>query len=38
MTARRRCPPTPGPLEAYAIHVDPLLASVAQRRGFRDYR
>jgi hypothetical protein len=25
------------PLEDYAIQFDPLLASVAQRRGFRDY-
>jgi hypothetical protein len=37
MTARRPCPPAPGPLEDYAIQFDPLLASVAQRRGFRDY-
>jgi hypothetical protein len=37
MTARRPCPPAPGPLEDYATQVDPLLASVAQRRGFRDY-
>jgi DDE superfamily endonuclease len=37
MTARRPCPPAPGPLEAYAARFDPLLASVAQRRGFRDY-
>src|SRR5215207_1645634 len=37
MTTRRRCPPAPGPLESYATQVDPLLASVAQRRGFRDY-
>jgi hypothetical protein len=37
MTARRPCPPAPGPLEAYATQFDPLLASVAQRRGFRDY-
>src|ERR687898_2038406 len=37
MTARRPCPPAPGPLEGYATQFDPLLASVAQRRGFRDY-
>ena len=37
MTARRPCPPAPGPLEDYAAQFDPLLASVAQRRGLRDY-
>jgi hypothetical protein len=37
MTARRLCPPAPGPLEDYATQFDLLLASVAQRRGFRDY-
>jgi SRSO17 transposase len=37
MTARRPCPPAPGPLEDYATQFNPLLASVAQRRGFRDY-
>ena len=37
MTSRRPCPPAPGPLEDYAQRVDPLLASVAQRRGLRDY-
>jgi hypothetical protein len=37
MTARRPCPPAPGPLEGYATQFDPLLASVAQRRGLRDY-
>jgi SRSO17 transposase len=37
MTTRRPCPPAPGPLEDYATQFDPLLASVAQRRGFRDY-
>jgi DDE superfamily endonuclease len=31
------CPPAPGPLEDYATQFDPLLASVAQRRGLRDY-
>src|SRR5215218_7341337 len=37
MATRRPCPPAPGPLEGYATQSDPLLASVAQRRGFRDY-
>src|SRR5215211_2753713 len=37
MTARRPCPPAPGPLEAYATQFDPLLNSLAQRRGLRDY-
>jgi DDE superfamily endonuclease len=37
MTSRRPCPPAPGPLEHYAQQFDPLLASVAQRRGLRDY-
>jgi hypothetical protein len=37
MTARRPCPPAPGPLEDYATQFDPLLVSVAQRRGLRDY-
>jgi DDE superfamily endonuclease len=37
MTIRRACPPAPGPLEDYAQHLDPLLASVAQRRGLREY-
>src|ERR687897_541377 len=37
MTARRPCRPAPGPLEDYAQRFDPLLASVAQRRGLRDY-
>jgi DDE superfamily endonuclease len=37
MTTRRPCPPAPGPLEAYAQQFDPLLLSVAQRRGLRDY-
>src|SRR5215218_8091502 len=37
MTARRPCPPAPSPLEDYATQFDPLLASVAQRRGFGDY-
>jgi hypothetical protein len=37
MTARRPCPPAPGPLEAYAARFDPLLSSLAQRRDLRDY-
>ena len=37
MTARRPCPPAPGPLENYAKQFDLLLASVAQRRGLRGY-
>ena len=37
MTTRRPCPPAPGPLEDYARHFDPLLGSLAQRRGLRDY-
>jgi SRSO17 transposase len=37
MTARRPCPPAPGPLEAFAAAFDDLFHSVAQRRGFRDY-
>jgi hypothetical protein len=38
MTTRRPCPPAPGPLEDYAQRFDPLLASLAQRRGLRGYR
>src|SRR5262249_37982183 len=39
MTARRACPPAPGPgpLEGYAAHFDDLLGTLAQRRGFREY-
>src|SRR6266581_4115663 len=37
MTTRRPCPPAPGPLEVYAARFDPLLGSLAQRRGLRDY-
>jgi SRSO17 transposase len=37
MTTRRPCPPAPGPLEDYAQQFDPLLSSLAQRRGLRDY-
>src|SRR5215210_1303824 len=37
MTARRSCPPAPGPLEDYAQRFDTLFSSLAQRRGLRDY-
>ena len=37
MTARRPCPAAPGPLEDYAAQFDPLLGTLAQRRGFREY-
>jgi hypothetical protein len=37
MTTRRSCPPAPGVLEAYAARFDPLLSSLAQRRGFLGY-
>src|SRR6201996_1452743 len=37
MTARRSCPPAPGPLEEYAARFDDLFTRVAQRRGFREY-
>ncbi|KAA2250727.1 hypothetical protein F0L68_38615 [Solihabitans fulvus] len=37
MTARRPCPPAPGPLEDYAARFDDLLGTLAQRRGFREY-
>jgi hypothetical protein len=37
MTARRPCPPAPGPLEDYAQRFDALFSSLAQRRSFRDY-
>ena len=37
MTARRPCPPAPGPLEEYATHFDPLFHSLAQRHQFRNY-
>ena len=36
MTARRPCPPAPGPPEADAAAFDDLFDSVAQRRGCRD--
>ncbi|MES4909055.1 MULTISPECIES: hypothetical protein [unclassified Streptomyces] len=37
VTARRPCPPAPGPLEEYAARFDRLFSSLAQRRGFREY-
>ncbi len=37
MTARRPCPPAPGPLEDFAVHFDPLFHSLAQRHSFRTY-
>jgi DDE superfamily endonuclease len=37
MTKRLPCPPAPGPLEDYAARFDPLLGSLAQRRGLRAY-
>lgn len=37
VTARRPCPPAPGPLEGYAARFDDLFGSLAQRRGFREY-
>ncbi|MFI1708282.1 IS701 family transposase [Streptomyces griseoruber] len=37
MTARRPCPPAPGPLEDYAAQFDDPFFSLAQRRGFRRY-
>jgi hypothetical protein len=37
MSARRPCPPAPGPLEDYAQRFDAQFSSLAQRRGFRDY-
>src|SRR6266536_1454601 len=37
MTKRQPCPPAPGPLEGYAAQFDPLLGSLAQRRGLRAY-
>jgi hypothetical protein len=39
MTARRPCPPAPGPgpLEEYAARFDDLFFSLAQRRGAREY-
>jgi hypothetical protein len=37
MTERLPCPPASGPLEDYAARFDPLLGSLAQRRGLRAY-
>ena len=37
MTRRVPCPPAPAPLEAYVQQFDDLVASLAQRRAFRDY-
>ena len=37
MTTRRACPPAPGPLEGYAAGFDEVFATLAQRRGFREY-
>jgi DDE superfamily endonuclease len=37
MTARLTVAPAPGPLEEFADEFDPLFASYAQRRSFRDY-
>lgn len=37
MTARRPCPPAPGPLEDYAVQFDSLFHSLAQRHNFRIY-
>jgi DDE superfamily endonuclease len=37
MTQRLPCPAAPGPLEGYAARFDDLFASLAQRRGFREY-
>ena len=37
MSKRLPCPPAPGPLEEYAKSFDHLFATLAQRRGFREY-
>jgi hypothetical protein len=37
MSKRLPCPPAPGPLEDYAQNFDELFATLAQRRGFREY-
>lgn len=37
MTARRPCPPAPGPLEDYAERFDAIFHSFAQRHAFRTY-
>src|SRR5690606_37625176 len=36
VTARRPCPPAPGPLEDYATQFDDLFSSLTQRHGFRE--
>ena len=37
MTKRKHVEPAPGPLEDYAARFDDLLATRAQRQGFRRY-
>jgi hypothetical protein len=37
MSKRLACPPAPGPLEDYAETFDDLFATLAQRRGLREY-
>lgn len=37
MSKRLSCPPAPGPLEDYAAQFEDLFATLAQRRGFREY-
>src|SRR6266540_5737141 len=37
MTARKPCPPAPGPLEDCARQFDECFESLAQRHAFRDY-
>jgi hypothetical protein len=37
MTQRQPCPPAPGPLEDYTQQFDAGVASLAQRRAFREY-
>lgn len=37
MSKRLPCPPAPGPLEDYAARFDDLFATLAQRRGLREY-
>jgi len=37
MTTRLPVSPAPGPLEAFAQHVDPLFSQRSQRQAFRDY-
>src|SRR5437868_1526512 len=38
MSERLACPPAAGPLEDFAATFDPLFGTLAQRRGFREYR